>query len=128
MTAPLFDRVGGMAFFGALVERFYDGVAGDAVLRPMYPDDLTESKQWLALFLAQYWGGPHDYSAERGHPRLRMRHFPFRITTDEAERWWTHMSAAVLASDAGEAERVELLNYFESAAAFMVNAQAGEAG
>jgi hemoglobin len=120
-VVPLFDRVGGAEFFVALVDRFYDGVADDDVLRPLYPDDLTDSKRWLALFLMQYWGGPGDYGAERGHPRLRMRHFPFRITTTEAERWWAHMKAAVESSDAAPAERAELLHYFESAATFLIN-------
>src|SRR5690606_4830219 len=78
------DAVGGQAFFDELVERFYRGVAGDPLLRPMYPDDLAAPKRHLALFLGQYWGGPTIYSDERGHPRLRMRHVPFLIA--EAER------------------------------------------
>lgn len=120
---PLYERVGGLPFFVQLVDRFYEGVAGDGVLRPLYPDDLTESKQWLALFLAQYWGGPGSYSEARGHPRLRMRHMPFTIGDVEARAWMEHMRAAVEASGAGEAERTELLDYFESAAAFMVNSR-----
>ncbi len=74
----LFDRVGGEQFFVDLVGRFYLGVAGDPLLRPLYPDDLSESSQHLALFLMQYWGGPGTYSEQRGHPRLRMRHAPVR--------------------------------------------------
>ena len=122
MTAPLYERVGGEAFFTALVDDFYAAVAGDPVLRPLYPDDLGDSKRWLALFLVQYWGGPTTYAEERGHPRLRMRHFPFRITTTEADHWWRHMRAAVEASAATDADKAELLGYFESAAAFLVNA------
>ena len=122
MTAtPLYDRVGGHQFFRDLVDRFYEGVADDPALRPMYPDDLTDSKRWLELFLVQYWGGPGHYGDERGHPRLRIRHGPFRITHREAERWWQHMRAAVEASGAGDPEQAELLNYFESAASFMIN-------
>lgn len=121
MTDALHDRVGGEPFFVALVDRFYDAVAVDPVLRPLYPDDLTDSRRWLAGFLVQYWGGSTAYSDERGHPRLRMRHAPFRITHVEAEHWWQHMRAAVESSDAGEVERQELLNYFESAADFLVN-------
>src|SRR5665213_1445506 len=74
-----YDRWGGAPFFTTLIERFYEGVAADPLLRPMYPDDLTESKAHLALFLMQYWGGPRAYSEQRGHPRLRMRHVPFAI-------------------------------------------------
>ena len=70
----------GEEFFVELVERFYEGVAGDAVLRPLYPSqDLADAKARLCGFLVQYWGGPADYSAARGHPRLRMRHAPYVI-------------------------------------------------
>ena len=122
MTASLFERVGGEPFFVALVDRFYDGVADDPVLRPLYREgDLSEERRWLALFLVQYWGGPGTYSELRGHPRLRMRHAPFAIGLEERDRWVTHMRAAVESSDAGAAEREELLAYFTSAADFLVN-------
>ena len=81
-TAPtLFFRVGGMPFFERLVDAFYAGVATDDVLLPLYPEqpDLTGARHRLTLFLAQYWGGPTTYSDERGHPRLRMRHFPYPV-------------------------------------------------
>ena len=70
-----------MPFFEALVDAFYDGVATDEVLLPLYPEqpDLTGARRRLTLFLAQYWGGPTTYMEERGHPRLRMRHFPFHV-------------------------------------------------
>ena len=86
----------GAQFFVELVERFYEGVAGDAVLRPLYPSrDLTDAKARLCGFLVQYWGGPADYSAARGHPRLRMRHAPFVIGEAERDAWLTHMTLAV---------------------------------
>ena len=91
----MFDRVGGQPFFSALVDRFYAGVATDPVLRPLYPDDLVEPKEHLALFLAQYWGGPRTYSEERGHPRLRMRHAPFVIGSLERDAWLRHMTDAL---------------------------------
>lgn len=118
----LFERVGGESFFVTLVDRFYDGVAGDPVLRPMYADgDLVDERRWLSLFLAQYWGGPGTYSEHRGHPRLRMRHQPFEIGIEERDHWLSHMHAAVEASDAGPGERAELLAYFSSVADFMIN-------
>lgn len=119
---PLYQRVGGQSFFTALVDAFYEGVAGDPVLRPLYPDDLAESRRHLALFLAQYWGGPPAYAEERGHPRLRMRHAPFVIGTLERDAWLRHMAAAVEASGAGAPERAELLAYFEMAAHSLTNA------
>ncbi len=117
-----YERWGGEAFFTALVDRFYTGVATDPLLRPMYPDDLTESKAHLALFLMQYWGGPRRYSEERGHPRLRMRHAPFAIGSNEAAAWLRHMTAAV--QDAGLAadDEQELLDYLVMAAQSLINA------
>ena len=100
-TGTLFDAVGGMPFFEELVDRFYDGVAGDPALLAVYPDpaDLGPARRHLALFLAQYWGGPAEYSALRGHPALRMRHAPFPIDDDARDRWLTHMRAALRAMD-----------------------------
>jgi len=121
-TATLYERVGGDAFFRSLVDRFYEGVEHDPVLRPLYPDDLTPGKAHLAGFLVQYWGGPTTYSEERGHPRLRMRHAPFSIGAAERDAWFGHMAAAVRTSGAGDAEQAELLAYFEMAAAHLVNA------
>jgi hemoglobin len=117
----LFDRVGGSEFFESLVERFYAGVAGDPVLRPLYPDDLVDPKEHLALFLAQYWGGPPTYSEQRGHPRLRMRHAPFVITTLERDAWMRHMTDAVEAAECSPEDRRALLDYFEMAASSLVN-------
>jgi hemoglobin len=117
----LYEQVGGQPFFDSLVERFYEGVGDDAVLRPMYPDDLTEPKRHLALFLAQYWGGPGTYSDERGHPRLRMRHAPFVVDEAASEAWLTHMAAAVRAASLPDELESALLDYFTNAAAFLIN-------
>ncbi len=115
-----------MEFFVDLVDRFYLGVAGDPLLRPLYPDDLTESSRHLALFLMQYWGGPTTYNEERGHPRLRMRHAPFVIGPSEREAWLRHMIAALLdlesAGRISSADASELREYLEMAANSLVNA------
>ena len=121
----LFDRVGGEQFFVDLVGRFYLGVAGDPLLRPLYPDDLSESSQHLALFLMQYWGGPGTYSEQRGHPRLRMRHAPFVIGPGERDAWLRHMLGALLelreAGRISESDTIELRDYLEMAANSLVN-------
>ncbi len=121
--APLFERVGGAPYFVELVDRFYDGVSGDPVLRALYPDDLVEPRRHLAMFLAQYWGGPPDYNDERGHPRLRMRHAPFVIGILERDAWLRHMGAAVRESGASAGDQGELLAYFEMAANQLMNAR-----
>ena len=94
--AEVFARFGGEATFRTLVDAFYDGVAKDPILRPMYPEeDLGPARDRLVGFLIQYWGGPTTYSQERGHPRLRMRHAPFEIGTVERDAWLRHMRDAV---------------------------------
>lgn len=123
----MYQRVGGDPFFVDLVDRFYVGVAGDPVLRPLYPDDLDAARSHLALFLIQYWGGPDTYNQQRGHPRLRMRHVPFVIGKLERDAWLRHMRAAVHdAAEAGEVsagDEKELLAYFDMAAHQLMNAR-----
>ncbi len=119
--STVYEVVGGTAFFVALVDRFYANVAADALLRPLYPDDLREAKAHLAGFLVQYWGGPTTYSDERGHPRLRMRHAPFVIGRSEADAWFAHMTNAVATSPVADDVSAVFLEYFERAAAAMIN-------
>lgn len=111
----------GDQYFHDLVDEFYARVAADDVLRPSYPEDLSDSKRYLALFLIQYWGGPGTYSEERGHPRLRMRHAPFVVGMAERNAWHDHMTAAVEGSGAPEEVRAALLRYFEQASFAMIN-------
>jgi hemoglobin len=120
-TSTLFQRVGGMQFFLDLVEKFYQGVENDPILRPLYPEDLGPGKAHLALFLGQYWGGPRQYEMERGHPRLRMRHAPFAIHRVERDAWMGHMTDAVAESGASPQDTSLLMGYFDDAATFMIN-------
>lgn len=118
----LFDRVGGLTFFEDLVDRFYAGVEEDPVLAPMYPsDDLEGARRRLALFLAQYWGGPPTYSEERGHPRLRMRHARFPIDAVARQAWLAHMEAALDVAGLDPADRALMGDYVVSAAAHLQN-------
>ncbi|MDP9482139.1 MAG: globin [Chloroflexota bacterium] len=113
-----------MPFFEALISRFYDGVAGDPTLRPLYPesdDQLPLARRHLTLFLAQYWGGPTDYDAARGHPRLRMRHAPFAIGPAEREAWLRQMREAIAELAPPPAIGARLDAYFEMAAEAMRN-------
>jgi len=116
------DEGGGPEAFAALVDAFYSGVAGDPLLRPMYPEgDLADARERLALFLMQYFGGPTIYSEQRGHPRLRMRHFPFAIDAAARDAWLRHMSAALDAVPALAPYREQMRRYFTEAAHFLQN-------
>jgi hemoglobin len=120
-TQTIFQTVGGLETFVRLVDAFYCRVETDALLRPMYPADLAESREHLALFLAQYFGGPGTYSAQRGHPRLRWRHLPFTIDPARRDVWLGHMRAAVDETALPEPARSTMLAYFEQTANFLVN-------
>ena len=124
MTVPrnFYDDVGGAPVFHKIVSRFYEEVAADPVLRPLYPEeDLGPAEDRLRMFLEQYWGGPRTYSDQRGHPRLRMRHFPFTIGPIERDAWLRCMRIAVDEADLRPAHRDQLWQYLEYAAHSMVN-------
>jgi hemoglobin len=121
-TVSFYDAVGGEPTFRKLVDEFYAGVAADPLLRPLYPDaDLAPAAERLRLFLIQYWGGPTTYSERRGHPRLRMRHAPFRVGPAERDAWLGHMRTAVDSLGLEPEHEATLWQYLERAAFFMVN-------
>ncbi len=117
----VFDLVGGEEPIAAMVDAFYAYVEEDPVLRPMYPADLAAPKRRLHLFLVQFFGGPQTYSQERGHPRLRMRHFPFAIDQVARDNWLRHMLRAIDAADISEPARSRMREYFDRASAFLIN-------
>lgn len=128
MTQPqrsFYDEVGGHDTFAAIVAKFYEQVREDEILLPLYPEhDMDGAEERLRLFLEQYWGGPRTYSDHRGHPRLRMRHAPFRIGFLERDAWLRCMHTAVASIDAqtlDDRHRRALLDYFQMAADSMVN-------
>lgn len=120
-----YDAVGGADTFRAIVSRFYELVAEDEILRPIYPeDDLSGAEERLRMFLEQYWGGPRTYSERRGHPRLRMRHARFHISPIERDAWLRCMQTAVATVDSAtldDEHRAELLDYLQMAAHSLVN-------
>ena len=99
----------------------YDDVETDPMLRPLYPANLGGPRERLAMFLTQYFGGPAAYSELRGHPRLRMRHFRFTIGPPERDAWLRLMTKAVQARGLTRHDEHELLGYFASAAAMLMN-------
>jgi hemoglobin len=118
-----YEQVGGEETFRRLVHRFYRGVAEDPELRAMYPEeDLGPAEERLTLFLIQYWGGPTTYSERRGHPRLRMRHAPFRVDRAAHDAWLRHMREAVDSLELAPEHEKRLWDYLVYAAASMVNA------
>jgi hemoglobin len=117
-----YDTVGGEPTFRKLVDVFYAGVADDPVLRPLYPEaDLGPAADRLRMFLEQYWGGPSTYSEQRGHPRLRQRHAPFKVGPAQRDAWLRHMREAVESLGLDPTHEATLWEYLQRAAMFMVN-------
>jgi hemoglobin len=117
-----YEAVGGEETFRRLVARFYQGVAGDPVLRAVYPEeDLADAEERLRLFLIQYWGGPATYNERRGHPALRMRHARFAIGPAERDAWLRHMTAAIRSLELPEELSAPLLDYVTNAAHALTN-------
>jgi hemoglobin len=122
-SVTFYEAVGGEETFRRLVHRFYQGVAEDPLLRPMYPEeDLSGAEERLRMFLVQYWGGPTTYSTRRGHPRLRMRHNPFTIGVAERDAWLRHMHDAVRELGLPQELETRLWDYLVYAAHSLVNA------
>ena len=118
----LYELVGGKKFFENLCAKFYEGVKDDELLRPMYPEgDLGPAAERLQLFLEQYWGGPTTYQEQRGHPRLRMRHMPFKINPAARAAWIKHMRAALEYQKLAPIYEAEMWAYLDRAATAMLN-------
>lgn len=123
-TEPIsfYEEVGGEPVFAQLAHEFYQGVARDPLLRDMYPEeDLGPAEQRLKLFLEQYWGGPTTYSDTRGHPRLRLRHQPYKINPEAREHWLEHMKNAVDSLGLSPLHKETLWDYLQRAALAMTN-------
>jgi hemoglobin len=121
-VTTFYDEIGGEPTITAIVAAFYRGVAGDEVLRPLYPEeDLGPAEERFRTFLMQYWGGPTTYSDRRGHPRLRMRHAPFAVTPVAKDHWLAHFRAALDEVGLPPEQDAQFWDYVTHAAQFMVN-------
>ena len=108
--------------FTKLVAAFYRQVPGDAILGPMYPaDDLEGAEYRLRMFLIGRFGGPPTYIMERGHPRLRMRHIPFKVDQAARDRWMQMMSNALDETKLPAEADAILRHFFEGMSSFMMN-------
>jgi len=117
-----YDEIGGQETIRAIVTKFYEGVADDEVLRPLYPEqDLGPAAERFTLFLVQYWGGPTTYSDTRGHPRLRMRHAPFAVTPEARDHWLANFRAGLDSAGLTPEQEEKFWDYVTHAAQFMVN-------
>ncbi len=119
-ATALYARLGQEAFW-RIAKAFYARIDRDEFLRAMFPNDLTEPIRNQAEFLIQYFGGPIDYSNRKGHPRLRMRHAPFKIGVAERNRWVECMEGALADAQIPEPDRSVMSRYFANTATFLMN-------
>lgn len=123
-TITTYEKIGGEAMVGKLCDRFYELMATTPQfkeLRAMHPDDLQGSRDKLFMFLSGWMGGPDLFVEKFGHPRLRARHMPFAIGTQERDQWVACMALAMEDVGLSEDIRKALLNNFFHTADFMRN-------
>jgi len=122
--ADIYARIGEDGF-ARLVTAFYAQVPADDVLGPMYPaDDMAGAEQRLRDFLVGRFGGPPRYEESRGHPRLRMRHLPYKLDQLARDRWVQLMDRA-LDEAALPADVAQFLrHFFHEMATFLMNSRA----
>ena len=106
-----------------LVEYFYDLVFEVEQIKHLFKNDKSEIMEKQFMFLSQFLGGPGLYSEKFGHPRMRARHMPHKITQDDAIAWLKCMSAAISKLPIEEELKDELFERFPQTALFMVNSE-----
>ena len=108
--------------FERLVRAFYAQVPADDILGPMYPaNDLPGAEERLKDFLVGRFGGPPRYIEQRGHPRLRMRHMPFKLDQRARDRWVQLMEKALDDAQLPQESKDLLCAFFHHMATFMIN-------
>ncbi|HSZ24848.1 MAG TPA: globin [Cytophagaceae bacterium] len=122
MEHSLYDRLG-KANLELLVGYFYDLVFEDPQIKHLFQNDKSEIMDKQFMFLSQFLGGPSIYSDKYGHPRLRARHIPHRITQSDAVAWLKCMSVAIGKLPISEELKDELFERFPQTAMFMVNTE-----
>ena len=116
----LYDKLG-EDNLDLLIDAFYDRVTKSEVISHLFKTDIQEVKRKQKLFLTQFLGGDMLYSKEFGHPKMRMRHMPHKITPNAAYEWLECMKSAIISLDVSDDLKVELFHRFPKLAAHMVN-------
>ncbi|WP_232699794.1 globin domain-containing protein [Brevibacillus daliensis] len=128
ISGSLYDQIGGAPTVTKLVNHFYNLVAKDPDLKPIFPDDLTETKEKQTLFLTQFLGGPTLYTDTHGHPMLRARHLPFPVTAKRAGAWLLCMEQALQCANIEEPLRQIIFDRLTLTAHHMINQWDEETG
>lgn len=121
----MYEQIGGQAVIDKLVNDFYDVMASDpnaaAVMATHSGLEMSVTREKLRTFLSGWLGGPQLYLEKFGHPRLRMRHFPFKISQIEAMQWLYCMKLALEKSTIDPVTQEKLMAAFENVALMLKN-------
>ncbi len=120
----MYARIGGAPVIEALVRRFYDLMTLEPkyqILREVHGSSLEEAAKRLFMFLSGWMGGPNLYVEQHGHPRLKSRHFPFKIGTVERDQWVACFMQSLLELDLDATLQTELLPSIYALAEWMRN-------
>jgi hemoglobin len=91
-----YDELDGMSGLRRLSEAFYDRVLADPLLAPVFANFERRHVEHVAVWLAEVFGGPADFTAALGgHQSLLRSHLGLAIRDEHRERWMGLMSAAV---------------------------------
>lgn len=119
--STVYDAIGGEETMWRLVSEFYDLVAADPLLRPLFPESFDDVKIRQYWFLSQLFGGPKLYMEYRGQPMLRMRHLPHPITEAHANAWLKCMQSAMNAAGISAPATEAMMRRLTMTAFHMVN-------
>lgn len=118
----IYERLGD-AHLEMLVDKFYNKVLEDNRISHLFQTDIVEVKQKQYMFLSQFFGGPNRYTEAHGHPKLRMRHLPHKVTIEGAGAWLECMQEAISELPIEKAFQEEIFQRFPHAARHMVNSE-----
>lgn len=121
MEGPTFYEIVGEANLKKLVQIFYAKVYTHPILKEIFKADIEEVRKKQYMFLTQFLGGPTLYSNEYGHPRMRMRHLPHRITNEAKDAWLACMMDSIEELDLEDNVKMRLFSLFPKIAQHMVN-------
>lgn len=106
-----------------MIDIFYDYVKNDDRINHLFPDDFTETAYKQKLFQTQFLGGPNLYNEQYGHPMLRARHMPFKVTQAASEAWLENMNQAIIDVEIQDELREYLMARYTLTAKHMVNSE-----
>ena len=120
MSTTIYDKLGDQNV-QLLVDNFYALVQQNEIIAPLFKGDFTLIKEKQFMFLSQFLGGPGRYTAAYGHPKMRMRHLPHKITDEAKDQWLDCMKKAVDTLPIDNEFKATLYNCFPAVAQHMVN-------